>query len=59
MFENIIHHVGVHVAQHPKEAMATAMVAGKVLAPFAIAALPCLVGTAAIGGLIYGLSKLG
>lgn len=58
MFNELVKHVGIHVSQHPKEALATVVAAGKVVAPIAVAAAPYVVGAAVVGGIIYGISKL-
>ncbi len=58
MFKELVKHVGIHVSQHPKETLAAVVVAGKALAPFAMAAVPCIVGAAVVGGIIYGISEL-
>lgn len=58
MFEKLAHHVVVHMSQHPKETAAAALAVGKAVAPYAIAAIPCVVGVVAIGGIIYGISEL-
>lgn len=57
MIEKFIHHVGIHAAQHPKEAIGAVVAAGKVVAPIAIAAAPYVAGAAIIGGLIYVCTK--
>ena len=56
MFKELIHHVGIHAAQHPKETMGAALALGKTLAP--VAAAPYVAGAALIGGAIYGISKI-
>lgn len=58
MFKELIHHVGVHMAQHPKETIAAVVSAGEFAAPVIIAAAPYVVGVAIVGGIIYGISKL-
>lgn len=58
MFKELAHHVAVHMSQHPKETAATALVVGKVVAPYVVAAIPCIAGVAIIGGIIYGISEL-
>lgn len=58
MFKELIHHVGIHIAQHPKEAVASAIAAGEVVAPVLVAAAPYVAGAVIIGGAIYVISKL-
>jgi hypothetical protein len=57
MFKELAHHVGVHIAQHPKEALATALTVGKAATPVVIAAAPYVAGAAIIGGIIYAICK--
>ena len=58
MFKELIHHVGIHAAQHPKETMSAALAFGKALGPIVIGSLPYVAGAALIGGAIYGISKI-
>lgn len=58
MFKEVIHHVGVHIAQHPKETAATVLAAGKAAAPVLVATAPYVLGAAAVVGIIYGVGKL-
>ena len=51
MFEKLIHHLGVHACQHPKETLATVMTIGKAVAPIA----PYIAGAAAALALIVYL----
>lgn len=57
MFKELAHHVGVHIAKHPKETLATALAVGKAAAPVVIAAAPYVAGAALIGGVIYAICK--
>lgn len=57
MFEKLVHHVGIHVAKHPKESLAAVVTAGKAVAPFALAAAPYVLGAAAVAGIIYLVTK--
>ncbi len=58
MFNEFLHHVCVHMTQHPKETAAAALAAGKVAAPVLIAAAPYVACTAAAGAIIYGICEL-
>ena len=53
MFEKLIHHLGVHACQHPKETLATVMTIGKAVPPIA----PYIAGAAAALALIVYLSS--
>ena len=58
MLQEFAHHVGVHIAQHPKETLAAVVAAGKVVAPVAIFAAPYVAGAALVGGTVYGICQL-
>lgn len=52
MYEKLVHHIGIHIAKHPKESLAAVVTAGKAVAPFALAAAPYVLGAAAVVGII-------
>ena len=57
MLNELVKHVGIHISQHPKEALATALTVGKAAAPVVIAAAPFVAGAAIIGGIVYVICK--
>lgn len=58
MFKEFIHHVGVHIAQHPKESAAAALAAGEAVLPVAVAAAPYLLAGAVAFGIGYLINEI-
>lgn len=58
MINEIVKHVGIHACQHPKETIAAAIAAAKVVGPVVVAAAPYVAVAAATAGVIHALKKL-